>query len=190
VKFTDRLAQSAQRPAKREPGQAMRERAQARAERERGLEERNRRNRERYLSPVDQALAASLRIPRTLDARRALAVRLREGTNGQRTYNEVGALMGVSHVTVHYYLNDPGYEGRSTRYYRERRIAERLGLPPPERPKPIGERIRGWREEAGWSVARLAEEIGVPPGRVTAWEEKRAWPKPKQLAQIKRVLGG
>jgi hypothetical protein len=120
VKFTDRLresAESAERTAqRREAGAAMRERAAARVAREQALEERNERNRERYLTPVDQALAVGLRVPAALPERREMARTLRNGSGGRtRTYNEVAALMGLSHVTIHYYLNDPTYRGRGTR---------------------------------------------------------------------------
>jgi transcriptional regulator with XRE-family HTH domain len=52
-----------------------------------------------------------------------------------------------------------------------------------------GKRVVNWREERGWSAARLAKEAGVAPGTVSGLETGKRTPLPKKLDKILAALG-
>jgi transcriptional regulator with XRE-family HTH domain len=52
-----------------------------------------------------------------------------------------------------------------------------------------GKRVVTWREEKGWSAARLAKEAGVAPGTVSGLETGNRIPLPKNVDKILAALG-
>lgn len=48
---------------------------------------------------------------------------------------------------------------------------------------------RELREQRGWSLAQLGEQIGVSRAQVWQWEDGRTVPTPQHLAELAKVLG-
>ena len=55
--------------------------------------------------------------------------------------------------------------------------------------KAIGRNVRRLRKRRGWTVAQLAEAVGVSDGCVDGWEAGRWSPNAARLGDVARVLG-
>lgn len=53
----------------------------------------------------------------------------------------------------------------------------------------LGSRLRQARSDAGYSIQRLARELGVDPRTVNRWQADQAVPSVVRLAEIAHVLG-
>ena len=53
----------------------------------------------------------------------------------------------------------------------------------------IGERIRGWRRERGWTQAQLAKKAGLAPGTVSRLESGEVRPLGRTAHQLAEALG-
>lgn len=52
----------------------------------------------------------------------------------------------------------------------------------------LGARLRIARIEAGFTVSRLASELGVDPRTVAGWQARRSAPSVERLSEIARLL--
>ncbi len=45
------------------------------------------------------------------------------------------------------------------------------------------------RQAKGWTQTQLADKLGVSPTAVQSWEQRRAWPRPRRIAQLAELFG-
>jgi transcriptional regulator with XRE-family HTH domain len=57
------------------------------------------------------------------------------------------------------------------------------------RGRALGKALRDAREDGGWKLRALAEELGRDPGMLSRWETGERTPNPEQVAQILTHLG-
>ncbi len=68
------------------------------------------------------------------------------------------------------------------------RIIGFLGYCPYEPPKTLGEKLVDTRRRLGLSRRKLADQLGIYPGTLTAWEEGMRVPRGKWLEIVHRFL--
>ena len=53
----------------------------------------------------------------------------------------------------------------------------------------LGPRLKAAREDADYTIARLARELGVDPRTVAGWQSGRSMPTVERLLEIAELLG-
>ena len=66
------------------------------------------------------------------------------------------------------------------------KIVEFLGYDPLPRPKGLMDELDRYRVLKGWSINRLAQEVGVPHVCLIYWFRERHRPAPENMKKIKR----